>query len=110
MPAYDPCGAEAALTDQEIATIVRSVAPGGVSAPFGVIAVHADCRLGTGHEGDHGAVQAVLAEEEHLAAWLRWGDEARSIQWLADCVAIGCRLFRGHPGSCLPSRGEEPSR
>ena len=61
------CGAQTALTDEEIAGIVRWTVSLGWERPFYCLETSAACRLSPGHPHQHAALQAVTREMESLA-------------------------------------------
>lgn len=99
----DVCTNETALTDAEIAWVVRSAAFDGVSEAFTAIATMARCLLDDGHPDICADYVAELDGKPGLA-WLLWhGEDVRSVRWLAACVKADCGLYRGHPGGCRGS-------
>jgi hypothetical protein len=108
---FAACETETALADADIVAIVRSMAGSGDSAhDITTIVLWADCMLSKGHDGLCACWVASARDGfgDPSTAWLRWSETARSVDWLADCVIVGCPLFRGHVGDCWPTRGAKP--
>jgi hypothetical protein len=109
---FTACAAETSLADAEIVAIVRGMAGSAdVAEGISAILLVVDCRLGRHHQGPCAAWAANARDGfgEEATAWLRWTETARAIDWLADCVSVGCPLFRGHAGDCDPSVSAEES-
>jgi hypothetical protein len=115
------CGAASAMTDAEIAGMVRHAVAAGrdmTTDPFGSMRLDAVCDLALGHPGAHASLQAHAGWHQ-LAPWLRWGDDGRSITWAGDCPyehegqGHACDMFDGHPGAhhlwVWDDEGEVPS-
>lgn len=107
MPGEFTCDMTTELTDAEIGEIIRPVAVAvGLVMRIDVITVDAGCQLESRHEGACASCQASLVDAPG-SAWLRWNGSERRIDWLADCLWPGCRLYRGHPGICRQREPEE---
>jgi hypothetical protein len=105
---FTACERETVLTDAEIAAIVRGMAGSSDSAHhIDVIVLFADCRLSKGHDGPCACWVAHARDgfDDTATAWLRWSETARGVDWLANCVIVGCPLFRGHAGDCQAASG-----
>lgn len=110
---FTACGAETSLTDGEIVAIVRGMAGSSdCTEVINVILLVVDCRLSANHQGPCAAWAANARDGfgDEATAWLRWTETVlaeplgtltvRAIDWLADCISVGCPLFRGHAGDC----------
>jgi hypothetical protein len=101
------CGATSALTDAEVAEVVRRAVAAGpllTDEPFASLRTGAVCDLFAGHApAPHASIQALMTRDGIPAPWLRWDEHGRVVTWLLDCRYQGnpefssCLLYEGHP-------------
>lgn len=105
---FGGCGAQAPLSDAEIAGVFRDAADeNGLVGPVELLVIDGRCVI-AGDHAEH-ADDLAIAGGRDDKLWLRWDSSGRRVlEWVACCPEDGeCVLFAGHAGKCQWDFGED---